>query len=60
MRNELIKEEMKKDEEKQKLAEAEKVTKAERKVIKAAGTKYESTKYPSSAMSYDEIMAADN
>lgn len=60
MRSELIKEEMRKDEEKQKLAEAEKVANAERKVIKAAGTKHEGTKYPSSAMSYDEIMAADN
>ena len=60
MRNELIKEEMKKDEDKQKMAEAEKAANVERNINRVASTKRNGTKYPSSAMTYEEIMAADN
>ena len=60
MRNELIKEEMRKDEEKQREAEVKKEAVIHDSTVDVASKKYQGTKYPSSAMTYEEMMQADS
>ena len=60
MRSELIKEEMRKDEEKQREAEVKKEAAVHNSTVDTASKKYKVTKYPSSAMTYEEMMQADS